>query len=262
MAESGEPTTKLAKVEGGGSIRSVADTMVKSRFFGDVKNLEQAMVKLKLGEELGLDAMTAMSQIFFINGKPAMTAGLQARLIKQSGKYRYEVREKTTKLCKLEFFEYVEDTNDDGKKRKQWRSIGYEEFGEEDAKMAGLLNGPNAANYKKFPKNMYFARAITNGFRTYTPDAIPTGGTIYLPEELDQNVKVDYSSGDGVVTEIEGEVVTVEKTRLATVLALIQATNSDLAMFLKQFDVDDPAKLTNVQLDEATRLLELKKNAK
>ena len=256
-----EPQGKIVKVEGS-AIRSVADAMLKSRFFGDIKNLEQVIVKLKLGEELGLDAMTAMSQIFFINGKPAMTAGLQARLIKQSGKYRYEVIEKTIKICKIQFFELIEDTTDAGKVRRQWQPIGVEEFGEADAALAGLLNGPNAANYKKFPKNMYFARAITNGFRTYCPDAVPTGGTIYLPEELDSNAKVDYSSGDGVVVEIEGEVITVEKTKLAAVLALVSETGTDLSKFLNYFDVDAVEKMTGTQLDEAVKLLELKKTAK
>jgi hypothetical protein len=46
----------------------------------------------------------------------------------------------------------------------------------EDAKKAGTKN------LDKYPKNMLFARAISNGVKWYTPDVF--AGPVYVPEEM------------------------------------------------------------------------------
>lgn len=240
----------------------IAAAMVASRLFGDVKNIAQAAVKLKLGRDLNIDSFAAMSQIFFVNGKPAMTAGLQARLIKASGKYRYEVREKTNKKCVIEFFELVEEY-EQGKKSKRWKSIGVEEFNEEDAKLAKLTTGSNAKNWSAYPKAMLFARCLTHGFRTHCPDAgAAAGGTIYLPDEINNNVTVDYSSADGVVVAVDGEPPKESQTRRELFAALVAETGTDvtkLLEFYKRGSVDD---MTDDDIRHATDILEKKKAAK
>src|SRR4029077_8382708 len=48
----------------------------------------------------------------------------------------------------------------------------------EDAERAGLKGD----NYRKFPRNMLFARAITNGARVHCPEVFV--GAVYTPDEL------------------------------------------------------------------------------
>ena len=62
----------------------------------------------------------------------------------------------------------------------------------EDATQARL----SGDNWSKYPKNMLFARALTNGAKWYTPDVF--GGAIYEPEEL--GAQVEYAE-DGETVE-------------------------------------------------------------
>src|SRR4029077_11710975 len=48
----------------------------------------------------------------------------------------------------------------------------------EDAERAGLRGD----NYRKFPRNMLFARAMTNGARVHCPEVFV--GAVYTPDEL------------------------------------------------------------------------------
>lgn len=243
------------------TMATTAKMMLASRFFGDIKSAEQALVKLKLGQSLGIDAFAAMSQIYFVNGKPAMLAGLQARLIKASGKYRYEVKEKTSERCEIEFFEKIEDVGPKGNVIKVWRSIGKEEYTAKDAETAGLLKGPNAKNWTQHRKGMLFARCVTNGFRTHCPDA-GMGQTIYLVEELNPNAKIDYSTEGGSVVEIEGEIIEEKKTQRQTLAALVADSGTDvsklLAHYAKQSGAarESLADLTDAEVEHAIDTLQ------
>ena len=71
------------------------------------------------------------------------------------------------------------EIDDKGKKEK----IGEYSFEEEDARTAGLLG---KENWRKYPKNMYFARAISGAARTFCPDVFV--GSVYTEDELDSPV--------------------------------------------------------------------------
>jgi hypothetical protein len=68
----------------------------------------------------------------------------------------------------------------------------------EDAKKAGTKN------LDKFPKNMLFARAISNGVKWYTPDVF--SGPVYVPEEM-QTVTEDITHA------VVEEVTTIEQAK-------------------------------------------------
>lgn len=225
-------TTAIAVPPPADTMAKTAEIMLKSGMFGGMKTAAEALTKLKLGQSLGIDPLSALSQIILVNGKPTMSAGLQARLIKGSGKYRYEVREKTAEKCVLEFYELLDDYTESGKAIRRWKSIGLEEFNKKDAETAGLTTGGNSANWKKFPKNMLFCRCLTNGFRTHCPDA-GAGQTIYLPDEINSKVQVDYSSEGGAVVAVEGEEVDDSTTRRQALATLIADAGSDPAKLLK-----------------------------
>lgn len=158
----------------------IANTMATSgRFQGDTTPA-QAAVKIMAGLELGLSPIFAMSNIILVNGRVTLGASVVAALIKKSGKYDYDVVELTDNLCHLEF-------KVDGKR------VGPSIFTMDDARLAGLT-GKDV--WKKFPRNMLFSRALTNGARWYAAEVF--SGPIYTPEELqdggyDESVIVDIT---------------------------------------------------------------------
>ena len=144
-------------------IMIMAKTFAESGMFTDAKAMGQAFVKIQAGQEIGIPPFAAMSGIHIIQGKPTLGAGLIASAIKGSGKYDYLVNELTEKNCAIEFFQGT-------------KSIGTSSFSIEDAKKA------LTKNIDKFPKNMLFARAISNGVKWYCPDVF--SGPVYVPEEM------------------------------------------------------------------------------
>ena len=145
-------------------VMALGKAFAESGMFPDIKSAAQAIVKIQAGAELGIGPFQSMSGIHIISGKPTIGAGVMAAMVKGSGKYDYKVLEANEKVCKLEFFE--------GKV-----SLGTSSFSIEDAKKAGTKN------LDKFPRNMLFARAMSNGVKWYTPDVF--AGPVYVPEEME-----------------------------------------------------------------------------
>jgi hypothetical protein len=151
-------------------IMSIGKAFAESGMFPDIKTAAQAVVKIQAGAEMGIPPFAAMSGIHIIQGKPTVGAGLMAANVKGSGKYDYRVIESTDKTCSIDFYQ--------GKEK-----IGNSTFTLEDAKKAGTKN------IDKFPKNMLFARAISNGVKWFTPDVF--SGPVYVPEEMEVPITND-----------------------------------------------------------------------
>lgn len=145
-------------------IMKMAEVFAQSGMFTDAKQMGQAFVKIQAGQEVGIPPFASMSGIHIIQGKPTIGAGIIASCIKGSGKYDYKVKEMSENICSIDFFQGKE-------------FIGNSEFTIEDAKKAGTKN------IDKFPKNMLFARSISNGVKWYCPDVF--AGPVYVPEEMD-----------------------------------------------------------------------------
>jgi hypothetical protein len=171
-------------------IINIGKAFAESGMFPDIKSAAQAVVKIQAGAEMGIPPFAAMSGIHIIQGKPTIGAGLMAANVKASNKYDYKVIEQTEKVCSIDFYK--------GKEK-----LGNSTFTIEEAKKAGTKN------LDKFPKNMLFARAISNGVKWYTPDVF--SGPVYTPEEFDV-VTQDINH-----TDIKEEVThAVEKLPLLT----------------------------------------------
>ncbi len=155
-------------------VMQLGGVLAKSGYFQDAREAAQAVVKVLAGREMGFGPIASMTGVHIIKGRPSIGAGLMAAAIKRSGRYDYKVREISSAVCKLEFFE----RSGDG-----WASLGESSFSVEDARMAGTSSGDT---YKHFPRNMLFARALSNGAKWYTPDIF--GGPVYLPDELGARV--------------------------------------------------------------------------
>lgn len=153
----------------------IGKMMAESGYFTDAKQAAQAGVKVLAGQEMGFGAFASMTGIYIIQGKPSVGANLMASAVKSNPKYDYRVREMSNKVCKIEFFELI-----NGKQE----SIGISEFTLEEGRTAGVKN------LDKYPRNMLFARAMSNGIRWYCPDVF-SGNVTYTPEELGADVDAD-----------------------------------------------------------------------
>lgn len=151
-------------------IMTMAKTFVESGMFADTKQVAQAFVKIQAGQEIGLAPFAAMSGINIILGKPTFGAGVIASAVKGSLKYDFKVKELNDKLCSIDFFEGKE-------------FIGNSTFTIEDAKKQ------STKNLDKFPKNMLYARAISNGQKWFCPDVFQM--TVYVPEEMPDPITED-----------------------------------------------------------------------
>ena len=164
----------------------IAQAMVASGYFNDAKDVAQAIVKIMAGQELGLPPFAAMTSIHVIKGKPTLGANALATLVKSHPRYDYRVKVLDGKGCTIAFYE-----NGD--------RLGDSSFSAADAKAAGLTGG----NWQKFPRNMYFARAMSNSPKWLTP-GIFGGAPVYTPDELGADV-----DGEGDIIDVTTELVTL-----------------------------------------------------
>lgn len=150
------------------TISSLGQIFAQSGYFSDAKDAAQAVVKILAGRELGLPPIASMTGINIIKGKVSLSATVMASVLRNRQGYDYKVLDHNEKGCKIEFF-------------RNNQSLGISKFDLDDAKQAGLLNGDN---YKKYPRNMLFARAMSNGIRWFCPEVLG-GGLAYTPGELE-----------------------------------------------------------------------------
>lgn len=150
-------------------IFQTGEMLARSGYFADARDAAQTFVKILAGRELGIGDIAAMTGIYIVKGRVTLSANLMAALVKRSGRYNYRVLKMDDAACEIEFYE-------DG------RPAGKSAFTAEDARAAGL----GGDNWKKFPKNMLFARAMSNGVKWFCPDV--SMAPIYTPDELGAQV--------------------------------------------------------------------------
>lgn len=142
------------------TIEHEARWIVESRKFDDLKSIPSAAVKIMAGRELGLGALASVRGIDFFEGQISLRAHLIAALIKKTGQYNYRLVENTDKVATIKFFE----KSLDGKK---WEELGPASFTIQEAEKAGLVS---KSNWKKYPQDMLYNRAMSRGARMYCPD--------------------------------------------------------------------------------------------
>lgn len=153
----------------------LGEVLSKSGFFQDSQSSAQAIVKILAGRELGFGPVASMTGVNVIKGKVSLSANLIAASVKRSGRYNYRVAKLDDTTCTIKFYEGKEE-------------IGESTFTMADANKAGLVGD----NWRKFPKNMLFARAMSNGAKWYCPDL--SGGPLYTPDEL--GAEIDGETGE------------------------------------------------------------------
>jgi hypothetical protein len=156
-------------------LQRMAKMLAMSGYFeasGDASTqIAQMATKILAGRELGYGPFASVQGIHVIKGKPTLSANLMAAAVKAHPRYDYRVRKMDNDEVSIEFFE-------------DKQSLGVSTFNKADANAAGTQN------LGKFPRNMLFARAMSNGVRWYCPDVF-YGNTVYAPEELGATVDDD-----------------------------------------------------------------------
>jgi hypothetical protein len=138
---------------------TVAQVFKASGMFPDIQSEAAACTKIIIGRGLGLTDFDAMTGLHIIKGKAVLAANLMAASVKRAGKYDYRAT-LTDTACEITFFQ----RND----VRAWEEIGTTTFSMDDARRAQL----GGDNWRKYPRNMLFARCISNGYKAFCPDAL------------------------------------------------------------------------------------------
>jgi len=199
-------------------VERAAKAMVASGFFADTKAISQAVVKILAGQEIGFGPFASMSGVYIIQGKPSFGANIMAAAVKASGRYNYRVITMTDEACEIAFFENGQE-------------CGRSSFTLADAKKAGTKN------LDRFPRNMLFARAMSNGVRWYCPDVM-NGSAVYTPEELGVETDEDGKPLEPIISEVIDVEPVQEKSR--------SQISAELG-----FGFDEPAKVEPMTIEKA-----------
>ncbi len=182
---------------------TVAEHFAKSGLFEDAKDMSKALVKILAGRELGLPDMASMTGIHIIKGKPVLGANLIASLIKSSIRFDYKVIEMNDKVCSIDFYERAPGLL----LSSDWQKVGNSTFTVEDAQKAGTQN------MSKFPKNMLFARAISNGAKWFCPSVF-NGQTVYTEGELAAPQIVEVIDDNPIEDILDRSISDAQRSRL------------------------------------------------
>ncbi len=142
------------------------------------------------GQPFGWDVTMSMRSFHIIEGTPSLKPEIQLALVRQAG---HSVSVKTSSVDAVILVGKRQDTGDVAE-------VGYTI---EDAKRAGLIG---KGNWKTYPEDMLFARAVSRLCRRLFQDVLL--GCAYVPEEL------------GATVTSEGEVLSV--TPVAQLNAAVQ----------------------------------------
>jgi len=135
----------------------LATAFFRSGMFKHAGSPAGCFVILMYGHELGLKPMQAMSNIYVIEGKPAMSSQLMQSIAESRG-VKIKMLKYTEEECRLEL---------------QYGDKEAEEFSftKADVQRAGLSQKAGAA-HTKYPRAMLHWRALSEGLRMYAPGVL------------------------------------------------------------------------------------------
>lgn len=144
-------------------VMSMAVAVSKSGMFG-IKSEAQALTLMLIAQAEGIHPIQAVQMYSIINGMPSLkSTEVQARFQRSGGKVEWVETGDKKAVCKL--------SHPDG---GEYLS----EFGEIEAKRMQLIDKDN---YKRMPKQMYMARAMTMGVRAIYPSCL---NNMYTSDEV------------------------------------------------------------------------------
>lgn len=174
-------------------IVSMGKVLAQCGYFKDIKSLSQGIVKIMLGRELGLGPLMSIMKLYIVKENPVISANLMASRIRQSGTYDYELIVLDQTKAKIRFSRKIGGA---------WKVLTPDiDFTIDHAKVA-QVGGWNSqynpkkgkdfdpdSNWTKWPRNMLFARAMSDGYRFHCPDVFSM--SVYTPADFE--VPIDAS---------------------------------------------------------------------
>jgi hypothetical protein len=170
----------------------MAEALAQSKAFPDPEGgkltTALAFARMVIGHDLGLSPTQSLMGVSIVKGRPMIAATTLAGFVKRTPGYDYRVIEHDAEKCSIDF-------TIDGE------VVGNSTYTIEDAKLAKLVKSGGA--WETVPRNMVFARAMSNGVRWYMPDV--TGGVAaYVEGELTEGPPLlTEGSGSGEAQGID-----------------------------------------------------------
>ena len=153
-------------------LQKVSQGLHQSGLFPHLKGPAAAYAVTQYGMELGLGPMTSLQNINLIQGKPAANGQTMLSLAMSRG-ITFHVQEENSERCTIKF------------KRGDMEYTST--FTWEDAQRAGLTGKDN---WKKWPTEMLYWRAVAKGVRRIAPEAVMG---LYTPEELTHGERTEIA---------------------------------------------------------------------
>lgn len=167
------------------NLKKMAKAAHESGFYSKVGNEAGLFSIMLLANELGVQPMQALSGgIWNINGKIEMSSRLMNMKIRQAG-HKLEVIEHTTDGC------VIKGT------RKDTGEYYTATFKKNDADRAKCLDKPI---WKNYPREMYFARALSILARILFPDVI---GNCYVEGEISKEIDLEIKESPESTPKVE-----------------------------------------------------------
>ncbi|HEY1833692.1 MAG TPA: hypothetical protein VGG08_04585 [Solirubrobacteraceae bacterium] len=162
-----QPLASLPNEQEINSLWRLAVAYHKSGIYKDLKQAEQAFAKMLAGRDLGLAPTQAMQGLYFVEGRLQAAAPMMGHFVRSKEGYDFDVTEITDEGCTIVF------TLPNGKTKES-------SFTQDDADKAKLAGKDT---YSKYPRNMFFSRAMSNGVKWFVPEAMG-GMPVYVEGEL------------------------------------------------------------------------------
>jgi len=165
----------------------LAKALAASGFYKDIRDAAAGVVKLRIARELGL-GLKGISDVHIVEGKPTLSYQSILGMVRaytgphNTDRYSFKYLRRDEECVEIEWTINGE-------------VIGVSKCDTADAKRMGLDGRPT---WKKYPRQMRTARAVTEGVNAFMPEVI--GGSIYTPDELGDESGI---SGSGVVAAVD-----------------------------------------------------------
>ena len=206
-------------------IKEMAKTCFASGMFG-LKNPEQVATLMLVAQAENIHPVKALMSYSVINGTPALKATeVQARFQRDGGVIEWIETSKEVAICTLTHPSY--------------NGVYRSEYNITDAKLAGL---DSKDNWKRMPKEMLRARAVSSGVRAVAPSC--------LNNMYDDNEARDFTETQAtpeVIDVVEGRdfieavevAIDTNKRILANILKKEGYTNAMITEFANKFELSN-----------------------
>lgn len=150
---------------------------------GGIKGAEtaaKAYAKVVVGRAFGFDAGRSLMSISIVEGKPTFEYPTLLAFVRASGRYDYDIVERSDTAAEVHWFRLVDGKRGDLLGKSRWTV--------EDSERAGLFEKRAQFNpHVKYPRAMLLARAVAEGIRAYVPDVV-FGMPVYAAGELEEEL--------------------------------------------------------------------------